>query len=174
MSATGVFRNRRNRKDTGMTRSLPRRMMVGVTAVAFLAGAIAAFLVVQWPSRAPAVTQMGDRPITTTGLFLTNHKGEIRASLTLWDEEHPALVLGDKHCERRASLIVSPRERATLTMFGEDCKRRAALEIQPDDEPAFTLRDHHDVPRARISLLPTGRPQVHLYDENGATLWKAP
>lgn len=157
-----------------MMRSLPGRIMLGVTVVAFLVGATAAFLIVQWPSRAPAVTQLGDRPVTTTGLFLTNAKGETRASLTLWDEEHPALVLGDAECPRRASLIVSPRERASLTLFGQDCKRRAALEIQPDDEPAFTLRDHNDVPRARVHLLPTGTAQVYLYDEHGGTLWKAP
>lgn len=157
-----------------MTRRMPGRLILGVTVAAFLAGAAGAFLVLYWPSQAPAVTQLGDRPITTTGLFLTNEQGEIRASLTLWDEEHPALVLGDAECERRASLVVSPRERSTFTMFGEDCKRRAALEIQPDDEPAFTLRDRQDVPRARIYLLPTGTPQVLLYDENGATLWKAP
>lgn len=150
------------------------RVILGVSLAAFLAGAAGTFLVLYSPSQAPAVSQLGDRPVTTTGLFLTNEKGETRASLTLWDEEHPALVLGDAHCERRASLVVSPRERATFTMFGEDCKRRVALEVQPDDAPAFTLRDDEDIPRARIYLLPTGTAQLVLYDDQGATLWKAP
>ena len=157
-----------------MPRRLPRQVILGTTLAAFLAGAAGALLVLHWPSEAPADAQFGDRPVTTTGLFLTNAKGEPRASLTLWDGEHPALVLADAECPRRAALMVSPHEQASLTLYGDNCKRRVALEIQPDDEPALTLRDHNDVPRARIHLLTTGRPQVYLYDDRGATLWRAP
>ncbi len=90
--------------------------------------------------------------ITTKGLQLVNEKGEIRASLVLWDGNHPALIMGDDKCDRRLSLAVQAPERAALKLFGDDCKRRAALEIQPLGVPEFVLRDNDDIPRAHAPV----------------------
>jgi hypothetical protein len=112
--------------------------------------------------------------ITTKGLQLVNDKGEIRASLVLWDGEHPALIMGDATCDRRLSLAVQARQTASLTLFGDECKRRAVLEIQPLGVPEFVLRDNNDTPRARVQLLADGTPSLTLYEPHGSVAWKAP
>ena len=96
-----------------------------------------------------------------------NDKGEIRASLVLWDGEHPALIMGDDRCDRRLSLAVQAQQRAALTLFGDDCKRRVALEIQP-------LARQYRSPRARMHLLTDGTPALTLYKSHGSVSWQAP
>lgn len=114
------------------------------------------------------------QPITTSALHIVNEEGEVRATLSLWDGEHPALIMGDDHCGRRTSLAVYGKERTGLTLYGEDCKRRVALEVQNDDLPMFVLRDHLDNPRVQVVLNKDGSPLVRLFDANGKALWEKP
>jgi len=148
---------------------------IGILAVAALFGFIGGWSAIHLTGPKPATAQVGDRfPATTTGLTIVTEAGEPRATLSLWDGEHPALIFSDKGCDRRASLIIAPQERATLTMYGKDCKRRIALELQADDLPSFVLRDSHDVPRARLHLLDDGTPVMAFYDLNGKLLKSMP
>lgn len=114
------------------------------------------------------------KPISTSALNIVNKEGKVRATLSLWDGEHPALIMGDGQCDRRASLAVYGRERTGLTLYGEDCKRRVALEVQSDDLPTFVLRDHLDTPRVQIVLSKDGSPLVRLLDPNGKAMWEKP
>lgn len=153
-----------------MTR--PGYMNVGVAALfGFLGGWVAtAFL-----GLSAVTAQVGERyPVTTTGLTVVTEDGQPRASLTLWDKQHPALVFSDDTCERRAALVVAPMERAALTLYGEDCKRRVALELQADDVPSLVLRDNQDVPRARLHLLKDGSPVFAVYGPTGKRLQTLP
>ncbi|HBP86588.1 MAG: hypothetical protein KC592_05150 [Nitrospira sp.] len=113
-------------------------------------------------------------PISTSALHIVNEEGKVRATLSLWDGEHPALIMGDDQCDRRASLAVYEKERTGLTLYGEDCKRRVALEVQGDDLPTFVLRDHMDTPRVQVVLNQDGSPLVRLFDENGKAVWRKP
>ncbi|WNM56678.1 hypothetical protein [Candidatus Nitrospira allomarina] len=113
-------------------------------------------------------------PISTSALQIVNEEGKVRATLGLWDGDHPALIMGDDACGRRASLAVYGKERTGLTLYGEDCKRRAALEVQSDDLPMFVLRDHLDNPRVQVVLNKDGSPLVRLFDANGKSLWEKP
>ncbi|MDT7043758.1 hypothetical protein [Candidatus Nitronereus thalassa] len=153
-----------------MNRPIKSSLFVYVL-IAFLSG-----IMLSWLSQADqAIGQLEPRQfITTKGLQIVNDKGEPRASLFLWDGEHPALILGDKTCDRRLALTVRDREQAALTLFGENCKRRAVLETQTLGGPEFVLRDHQDVPRARIQLLADGTPTLTMYGPNGGLQWKAP
>ena len=82
-------------------------LLAGVTS---LFGSSLLTMVV-WPDG--GIAQQGDQGmIITRGIKLVNDEGETRASLILWDGEHPALVLSDKACARRATISVYPRERA--------------------------------------------------------------
>lgn len=114
------------------------------------------------------------KPISTSALNIVNNEGKVRASLSLWDGEHPALIMGDEQCDRRASFAVYGKERTGLTLYGEDCKRRVALEVQSDDLPTFVLRDHLDTPRVQIVLNKDGSPLVRLFDANGKAVWEKP
>ena len=114
------------------------------------------------------------KTITTSGLHIVNEEGKVRATLSLWDGDHPALIMGDDHCDRRASLAVYGKERTGFTLYGEDCKRRVALEVQNDDLPNFVLRDHLDTPRVQVVLNKDGSPLVRLFDANGKALWEKP
>ena len=105
--------------------------------------------------------------IRTKGLQIVNDQGKVRASLALWDGEHPALILGDQACDRRLALSVRDQQRAALTIFGDDCKRRVVLETQRLGGPDF-------VPRARIQLLADGTPALTTYGPNGGIQWRAP
>ena len=147
----------------------------GFVVIAGLFGFIGGWSAIYLLSPPGVTAQMGERfPLTTTGLTIVTETGEPRASLKLWDGEHPALIFSDKGCERRASLIVAPRERAALTLYGEDCKRRAALELQGDDMPTFVLRDNNGIPRARLHLLADGSPVFAFYGANGKLLKSMP
>ncbi|MDR4493480.1 MAG: hypothetical protein AB7P17_00295 [Nitrospirales bacterium] len=115
-----------------------------------------------------------NRPIFTSGINIVNADGQVRATLGLWDEEHPALILGDAQCDRRASFAVFGKERTGITLYGQDCKRRAALEVEADDVPSFVLRDHSDTPRAQIRLNHDGSPLIRLFDANGRAVWEQP
>lgn len=123
-------------------------------------------------SKLPATKSAG--PISTSALHIVNGEGKVRAMLSLWDGEHPALIMGDDHCDRRTSLAVYGKERTGLTLYGEDCKRRVALEVQSDDLPMFVLRDHLDTPRVQVVLNKDGSPLVRLFDANGKTMWEKP
>lgn len=114
------------------------------------------------------------KPISTSALHIVNKEGKVRATLSLWDGEHPALIMGDDQCDRRTSLAVYGKERTGLTLYGEDCKRRVALEVQSDDLPTFVLRDHLDNPRVQIVLNKDGSPLVRLLDSNGKGVWEKP
>ncbi|MEP6934925.1 MAG: hypothetical protein ABI988_13465 [Nitrospirota bacterium] len=103
-----------------------------------------------------------------------NDAGKPRASLQLWDGEHPALVLSDDQCATRAALTVSPRERTAVTIFGNDCKRCIAVELHEDDVPSFVLRNQYDVPRVLVQLLPDGRPILDFLDQNGKRVASMP
>ncbi len=152
---------------------MQRKFSLIVTAAffGFMGGWLSTYLL----SPTVVTAQVGARfPLTTTGLTIINQAGQPRASLTLWDGEHPALTLSDNTCDRRASLIVAPEERVALTLFGKDCKRRVALEVQADDMPTFVLRDSKDTPRARLHLLADGSPVLALYDANGRPLHSSP
>lgn len=152
-----------------------RSSKTGVLAMAAVFGFVGGWSATYVTVPKPATAQMVERfPVTTTGLTIVNEAGEPRATLSLWDGEHPALIFSDKGCDRRASLIIAPQERATLTMYGKDCKRRIALELQADDLPSFVLRDSHDVPRARLHLLDDGTPIMAFYDLNGKLLKSMP
>ncbi|HSF08315.1 MAG TPA: hypothetical protein VLA60_02815 [Nitrospirales bacterium] len=120
-----------------------------------------------------SATNVGE-PISTSALHIVNEEGKVRATLSLWDGDHPALIMGDEYCDRRASLAVYGKERTGLTLYGEDCKRRVALEVQSDDLPMFVLRDHLDTPRVQVVLNKDGSPLVRLFDANGKTLWEKP
>lgn len=126
------------------------------------------------PTDAALSPANSEKPITTSALNIVNEAGEIRATLGLWDGEHPALIMGDAQCNRRTSLAVYGKERTGLTLYGEDCKRRVALEIQNDDLPTFVLRDHRDTPRVQIVLSKDGSPLVRLMDANGKGVWERP
>ncbi|GJL58268.1 MAG: hypothetical protein NPIRA03_11250 [Nitrospirales bacterium] len=115
-----------------------------------------------------------DKPISTSALHIVNEEGQVRAMLGLWDGDHPALLMGDEHCDRRAFLAVYGKERTGLTLYGEDCKRRVALEVQGDDLPVFVLRDHLDTPRVQVLLNKDGSPLIRLYDGKGKPLWEKP
>jgi hypothetical protein len=126
-----------------------------------------------WPDAVTA--QTGQRGIiTTNGIQLVNEEGKVRASLRLWDGEHPALILSDDVCDRRASFSVYPKMRAGLAFYGDDCKRRAALELEADRLPELVLRDQFDVPRYRVHFLKDGSPRMVLYGPNGKDIWKVP
>lgn len=114
------------------------------------------------------------KPISTSALHIVNGEGQVRATLSLWDGDHPALIMGDEHCDRRAFLAVYGKERTGLTLYGEDCKRRVALEVQGDDLPMFVLRDHLDTPRVQVVLNKDGSPLVRLFDGKGKALWEKP
>ncbi|MFZ1747474.1 MAG: hypothetical protein WBO24_18335 [Nitrospirales bacterium] len=114
------------------------------------------------------------KPISTSALHIVNEEGKVRATLSLWDGEHPALIMGDDQCDRRTSLAVYGKERTGLTLYGEDCKRRVALEVQSDDLPMLVLRDHLDTPRVQVVLNKDGSPLVRLFDSNGKAAWEAP
>ncbi len=114
----------------------------------------------------------GGEPISTSALHIVNEEGKVRATLSLWDGDHPALIMGDDHCDRRASLAVYGKARTGLTLYGEDCKRRVALEVQSDDFPMFVMRDHLDNPRVQVVLNKDGSPLVRLFDANGKALWE--
>lgn len=113
-------------------------------------------------------------PVTATGLIIVNDAGKPRASLQLWDGEHPALVLSDDQCTTRAALTVSAQEHTALTIFGKDCKQRVALELHEDDVPSFVLRDQHDVPRVLLQLLPDGSPILDFLDQTGKRVKSMP
>lgn len=114
------------------------------------------------------------KPISTSALHIVNEEGKVRATLSLWDGEHPALIMGDDRYDRRTSLAVYGKERTALTLYGVDCKRRVALEVQSDDLPTFVLRDHLDNPRVQVLLNNDGSPLVRLFDSNGKAAWETP
>lgn len=148
---------------------------MGFLAVAALFGFWGGWSAIYLTSSQQATAQVGERfPVTTTGLTIVTEAGQPRASLSLWDGEHPALIFSDDSCERRASLILAPQERAALTIFGKDCQRRIALELQADDLPSFVLRDSNDIPRARLHLLDDGTPVMAFYGANGKPLRSMP
>ncbi|GJL68600.1 MAG: hypothetical protein NPIRA06_12350 [Nitrospirales bacterium] len=118
-----------------------------------------------------SATNVGE-PISTSALHIVNGEGQVRATLSLWDGDHPALIMGDEQCDRRTSLAVYGKERTGLTLYGEDCKRRVALEVQRDDLPMFVLRDHLDNPRVQVVLNKDGSPLVRLFDADGKALWE--
>jgi hypothetical protein len=145
--------------------------MIMATVLGFCGGMLGA----QLTAPASARDIPGERlPITTAGLTIINQEGKPRASLQLWDGEHPALVLSDAGCARRAELIVSPQEHTALTMFGKDCKRRVAIEVHADDLPSLVLRDQHDVPRMVARLLQDGSPVLDFLDANGKRIKSMP
>ncbi len=151
------------------------RREFGLMVIAALFGVMGGWSATYLLNPTVVTAQVGERfPLTTTGLTIINQAGKHRASLTLWDGEHPALIFSDDTCDRRASLIVAPQERAALTLFGKDCKRRVELELQADDLPTFVLRDNNDIPRARLHLLADGSPVFALYDANGKRLRSMP
>lgn len=112
--------------------------------------------------------------IFTSAVNIVNAEGKVRATLGLWDGEHPALIMGDAHCDRRTSLAVYGKERTGLTLYGEDCKRRVALEVHSDDLPTLVLRDHLDNPRVQVLLNQDGSPLVRLFDSEGKAVWHTP
>ncbi|WP_447962894.1 hypothetical protein [Nitrospira sp. Ecomares 2.1] len=126
------------------------------------------------PTEPALASENSTKPISTSALNIVNEEGKVRATLSLWDGEHPALIMGDNHCDRRTSLAVYGKERTGLTLYGEDCKRRVALEVQSDDLPTFVLRDYLDNPRVQVVLNKDGSPLVRLFDENGKALWQTP
>ncbi|GKS58092.1 hypothetical protein YTPLAS18_16190 [Nitrospira sp.] len=143
--------------------------------VAALFGFLGGWVATAFLGLSAVTAQVGERyPVTTTGITIVTEEGQPRASLTLWDNQHPALIFADDKCERRAALTVAPMERAGLTLYGEDCKRRVALELQADDLPSLVLRDTEDVPRARLHLLKDGSPVFALYDPTGKRLQTFP
>ena len=143
--------------------------------IAALFGFLGGWAATAFMGLSTVVAQVGERyPVTTTGLTIVTEDGQPRASLTLWDNQHPALIFSDDQCERRASLTVAPMERAALTLYGADCKRRVAIELQADDLPTLVLRDTKDVPRARLHLLKDGTPAFALYGPRGDLIHSAP
>ena len=148
---------------------------VGWMITATVLGLCGGMLGAQLTEPASATDMPGARlPITTSGLIIVNEAGKPRASLQLWDGEHPALVLSDDQCATRAALTVSPREHTALTIFGKDCKRRIAVELHEDDVPSFVLRDQHDVPRVLVQLLADGSPVLDFLDRNGKRVASMP
>lgn len=146
-------------------------MLLGLLLVVSLGGTL--FAVTQSTGAESSSAQAGP-PIFTSALNIVNDAGEVRATLGLWDGEHPALIMGDAQCERRTSLSVYGKERSGLTLYGQDCKRRVALEVQHDDEPTVILRDHEGTPRVQVSLARDGSPLVRLLDSNGKSVWEKP
>ncbi len=150
------------------------RVFVALVGSLFL-GSIGGILMASTnPTNAESSSVDSGKPISTSALNIVNKEGKVRATLSLWDGEHPALIMGDGHCDRRASLAVYGKERTGLTLYGEDCKRRVALEVQSDDLPTFVLRDHLDTPRVQIVLSKDGSPIVRLLDPNGKAVWEKP
>ncbi len=141
-----------------------------------LAGFLGGYLVASTGSSVaeePAPVRAG-QPVFTSGVHLVNEEGDVRASFSLWDGEHPALIMGDAQCERRAFFAVYDKERTGFTLYGDDCKRRAALEVDIHDQPTLVLRDQRDTPRFQVLLNPDGSPLVRLFDLNGKILWEKP
>ncbi len=145
--------------------------VLGLLAIGFVGGVV---LSSDQPFAAEEAKFQAAAPIYTSAINIVDQEGKIRASLGLWDGNHPALVLGDDQCDRRASLAVYGKERTGLTLYGEDCKRRVALEVQYDDLPTFVLRDHRDHPRVQVLLNRDGSPLVRLFDDEGKALWEKP
>jgi hypothetical protein len=67
------------------------------------------------PTGTEVSTTNSGKPITTSALHIVNEEGQVRATLSLWDGEHPALIMGDDQCGRRTSLAVYGKERTGLT-----------------------------------------------------------
>lgn len=151
------------------------RRELGLMVIAALFGFLGGWSATYFLSPPVVTAQVGERfPLTTTGVTIINQAGQPRASLTLWDGEHPALVLSDARCARRAELIVSPQEHTALTMFGKDCKRRVAVDLHANDLPSFVLRDQRDIPRVVVQLLSDGSPVLDFLDANGNRIKSMP
>lgn len=155
-----------------MPMSTTKLMIVILVGSVFIGSIGGMFMASTRTTRAETSSVQPAGPIVTSGIHIVNHEGEVRATLGLWDGEHPALVLGNKQCDRRASFAVYGKERTGITLYGEDCKRRVALEVEADDVPSFVLRDHTDTPRAQIRLNHDGSPLIRLFDSNGKMTWE--
>ncbi len=105
---------------------------------------------------------------------LVNKEGHVRAKLTLWDGELPALVFGDGTCHTRAMLGIFNGEQPALILSDKDCQERAGLDMQPDGLPGLTLRDKENVPRVWIKLLKDGSPIMDTFNEKGEATWSVP
>lgn len=151
----------------------PKMTMIVTLVGSVMVGSIAGIFVA-WakPTRAEVPSAQPGPPIVTSGIKIVNQDGEVRATLGLWDGEHPSLILGDARCNRRASFSVYGKERTGITLYGEDCKRRVALEVEVNDVPSFVLRDHKDTPRAQIRLNHDGSPLIRLFDSIGKSVWE--
>jgi len=147
--------------------------MIATLVGAVFAGSIAGiFMAWTKTTHAEISSVQTGGPIVTSGINIVNQDGKVRATLGLWDGEHPSLILGDAQCNRRASFAVYGKERTGITFYGEDCKRRVALEVEAHDVPSFVLRDHRDTPRAQIRLNQDGSPLIRLFDSNGKSIWE--
>ncbi|WP_342347620.1 hypothetical protein [uncultured Nitrospira sp.] len=154
---------------------LRKTSLLAVLVGSLFLGSMGGMLLASTNSTDPDISPAhSGKPISTSALHIVNEEGKVRATLSLWDGQHPALIMGDDQCDRRTSLAVYGKERTGLTLYGEDCKRRVALEVQSDDLPSFVLRDHLDIPRVQVVLNKDGSPLVRLLDANGKGMWEKP
>jgi len=107
------------------------RHELGLMVTAALFGFMGGWSVTYLLSPTVVTAQVGARVTpTTNSLTIIHQAGQPRASLTLWDREHPALTFSDNTCDRRASVIVAPQKQAALPLFGKDCTLRHTLRSQ--------------------------------------------
>jgi hypothetical protein len=118
--------------------------IIFVFASSFLGGAF-----VQFVFQAPAViAKESPKPsappvIRTNKILLTNHRGQVRASLSL---ENPGSI----------------DERPALTFFDKDGKPRASLYLGNQDSPEMVFLDKNGTNRFNFGLAPSGNAGLSI------------
>ncbi len=127
-----------------------------ITGVLFPQGLVAQDVAKEiWANNFVVANENG-QPITILGafefgpaLYMYDHKGDIKASLAVLDEE--------------------PR----LYLYDDEGNTRLGLAVFEDGQPGLTLFDETDTLRLALTELDTG-PSLLFFDETGAVAWEAP